>query len=115
MINPQDDCVFCNIANHTMAAEMVSENDDLMVIKDIFPKAPVHLLIIPKKHITSVTDLSPEDSALLGNMVMAGKQAAEQQGISDTGYKLIFNVGKHGGQIVPHLHLHLLGGKQLSE
>lgn len=86
-----------------------------MVIKDILPKAPVHLLVIPKKHIPSVTDLSDADSDLVGKMIMAGKKVAEEQGVAQSGYKLIFNVGKHGGQIVPHLHLHLLGGKQLPE
>lgn len=111
----QTDCVFCNIANHTMTSEIIDENSDFMVIKDIFPKAPVHLLIIPKKHIPSVTDLGAEDANLIGQMVMAGKQAAEKQGVAETGYKLIFTVGKHGGQIVPHLKLHLLGGKQLAE
>jgi len=110
-----DDCVFCNIANHTMTSTIIKEDDELMVIKDILPKAPVHLLVIPKKHIPSVTDLGDADSDLVGKMILAAKKVAEEQGVAQSGYKLIFNVGKHGGQIVPHLHLHLLGGKQLPE
>lgn len=111
----QEDCVFCNIAHHRMSTNAIAEDDDLIIIRDILPKAPVHLLVIPKDHIPSVTDLQPQNADLLGKMIMAGKRAAETEGIAESGYKLIFNVGKHGGQVVPHLHLHLLGGKQLAE
>ena len=110
----KDDCVFCNLATHTIAGDIISENDQLMVVKDILPKAPVHLLVIPKNHVESVNDLTEQDSALIGNMVLMGKKVANDHGVSDSGYKLIFNVGKEGGQTVKHLHLHLLGGKQLS-
>lgn len=110
-----NDCVFCNIANHTVSSTVVHEDDDVIIFKDILPQAPVHLQIIPKKHIPSVTDLTEDDAALIGKMVMAGKKVAEEQGVAETGYKLTFNVGKNGGQIIPHIHLHLMGGKQLSE
>ncbi len=109
------DCVFCNIANKTQPAEMLFENDELFVVKDIMPKAPVHLLVIPKRHIISINEVYREDSQLIADMVLTAKAQAEATGISATGYKLVWNVGKHGGQIIPHLHLHVLGGKQLDE
>lgn len=110
-----EDCTFCNIINGTLGAKVEYQDDELLVIHDILPKAPVHLLIIPKKHIVSVTALTDADAPLLGRMVLAAKKVADKHGIGETGYKLIFNVGKHGGQIVAHLHLHLIGGKQLAE
>ena len=112
-----DDCVFCNIVNKTIESKskFLYENEKLVVIKDILPKAPVHLLVIPKKHITGIADLQPDDRELVGEMIFIAKQMAEAQQVNQTGYKLIFNVGRDGGQVVPHLHLHLLGGKQLGE
>ncbi len=110
-----DDCVFCNIINRTVKSDVLYEDDDLIIIKDIMPKAPVHVLIIPKKHIASVSEVTNGDKELLGSMVLAAKRVAEEQGIGQSGYKLVYNVGKHGGQTVPHLHLHVLGGKQLLE
>jgi len=110
-----DDCAFCNIVSRGMSADIVFENDRIIVIKDILPKAPVHLLIIPKQHIESVTSIAEADQSLLGELILVAKQVAEKQGISSDGYKLIFNVGKHGGQVIQHLHMHLLGGKQLGE
>ena len=98
-----------------MSADIVFENDQVIVFKDILPKAPVHLLVIPKKHIESVTDLTEADSAMLGQLILTAKEVAEKQGIAESGYKLIFNVGKHGGQVIKHLHIHMLGGKQLDQ
>jgi histidine triad (HIT) family protein len=109
------DCIFCAIGNKTKQAVILMENDRLFVIKDILPKAPVHLLVISKKHILSVNHLEPGDQQLLGELIMAAKQMAQEQGIGESGYKLIFNVGKDGGQVIPHLHLHVLGGKKLPE
>lgn len=110
-----DDCVFCNIVNHTIDSQIVFENPDLIVIRDILPKAPVHLLIIPKKHIQGVSHLEPGDQALMGEMVLTAKAMAEKFGVGESGYKLVFNVGRDGGMVVPHLHLHLMGGKQMGE
>ncbi|MCC7356308.1 MAG: histidine triad nucleotide-binding protein [Candidatus Doudnabacteria bacterium] len=110
-----DDCVFCNIANHSISGDIVTENDELIVLKDILPKAPVHLLVLPKDHIPSVNDIKPGHEALMGRMILLAQQMAKQHGVADSGYKLIFNVGKEGGQMVKHMHLHLLGGKQLAE
>ena len=110
-----DDCVFCNIVNKTLEAQSLFENEDLIVIRDILPKAPVHLLVIPKKHIVSVHNIEVKDEKLLGEMILVAKDMAEKFGVGETGYKLIFNVGRDGGMVIPHLHLHLLGGKKLPE
>ncbi len=110
-----DDCVFCNIINKTIEAQILFENERLVVIKDILPKAPVHLLIIPKKHILSITHVEAEDEALVGEMIFTAKEMAVKYGVGETGYKLVFNVGRDGGQVIPHLHLHLMGGKQMGE
>ncbi len=112
---PMDDCVFCNIINKTIDSKYLYENENLIVIQDILPKAPVHLLVIPKRHIVGVANLEPTDQALAGEMVFIAKQMAEKFGVGQSGYKLIFNVGRDGGQVVQHLHLHLLGGKKLGE
>jgi histidine triad (HIT) family protein len=98
-----------------MPAEIVFEDEQVTVIKDIYPKAPVHLLVLSKEHISSITDVDSTHQALLGHMIVTANKMANKQGIAESGFKLIFNVGKQGGQIVPHIHLHILGGKQLSE
>lgn len=110
-----DDCVFCNIANRTITSDIVYEDEKFMVVRDVLPQAPVHLLVIPKVHIPSVNDLSPDHAGLVGSMILLARDQAEQQGIAEAGYKLVFNVGKDGGQTVRHLHLHLKGGKLLAE
>lgn len=109
------DCVFCNIVKKQVQAKIYYEDDFVMVIQDILPKAPVHLLVITKEHIASVTDTKDEHEALLGKMVLAARKVAGEQGIAESGYKLIFNVGRDGGQIIPHIHLHVLGGKKIPE
>jgi histidine triad (HIT) family protein len=108
-------CLFCKIVARTLPAEILFEDDKAIVIKDIHPKAPVHVLVVPKQHIDSITSLTEGDDALVGHMVLVAKQQAEKLGVAESGYKLIFNVGQHGGQTVPHIHLHILGGKQLQE
>ena len=110
-----DDCVFCNIVNKTIDSQLQFESPDLIVIKDILPKAPVHLLVIPKKHILSINQMEPFDEALVGQMAYVAKQMAEKFGIGESGYKLVYNVGRDGGQVIPHLHLHLMGGKNMGE
>lgn len=104
----QTDCIFCDIVLGKVSAEIVKQSGDLIVFKDIKPKAPVHLLIVPKKHVKSITELTEEDRQLVSNAVYMAKEMAEEQGLR--GYRLSINVGREGGQIVDHLHLHLLGG-----
>ena len=106
----EKDCIFCDIINGKMGTKFLYENDTLVVFKDINPVAPVHLLIVPRKHIRSINDLEQEDKKIVSEMIMAGKDMAKKQGVTKSGYKLIFNVEKGGGQIVFHLHLHLIGG-----
>lgn len=105
----ENNCIFCKIIKKETKADIIKENDNLIVIKDIQPKAPVHYLIIPKKHIETINDLEEDDKKLIGEMVYMAKEIAKEKGIK--GYKLIFNVGKDGGQIVNHIHLHFLAGK----
>ncbi len=103
-------CLFCKIINKEIPADIVYENNKIIVFKDIYPKAPIHLLLLPKKHIPSVNHLKLSDKELIGELFLIAKKNAKLQGIAEKGYKLIFNVGKGGGQEVNHLHLHLLGG-----
>jgi histidine triad (HIT) family protein len=106
------DCLFCKIINKETSAEIVYEDDKIVAFKDIHPKAPLHLLVVPKKHIPSVEHLEPGDKELMGELFSVTQKIAREQGVAKTGYKLVFNVGKGGGQIIEHLHLHLLGGWQ---
>jgi histidine triad (HIT) family protein len=107
------DCLFCQISQHKIPTELVHEDDQTVAFKDINPKAPVHLLVVPKKHIESIADLKEEDQSLIGRMIYQAKLLAEEFGIAKDGYKLVFNCRKHGGQLIDHLHLHLLGGKSI--
>ena len=106
----EKDCIFCDIINGKMGTKFLYENDTLVVFKDINPVAPVHLLIVPRKHIRSVNDLEQEDKKIVSEMIMAGKDMAKKEGVAKSGYKLTYNVEKGGGQIIFHLHLHLIGG-----
>ena len=104
------DCIFCNIANSKTDTEFLFENETLVVFKDIKPHAPVHLLLVPKKHIRSINDLTSVDDTIVSSLISAGKHMAKEVGIAASGYKLVFNVEQGGGQVIFHLHLHLLGG-----
>ena len=106
-------CIFCKIINKEIPADIVYQDDEIIAFKDIAPVAPVHLLIIPKKHILSVNNLELEDKELIGRLFLTARKIAKEQGVSETGYRLVINVGKDAGQTVEHLHLHLLGGEKL--
>ncbi|MDD5489817.1 MAG: HIT domain-containing protein, partial [Candidatus Moranbacteria bacterium] len=95
--------------------EFLFEDDLVVAFRDLHPIAPVHVLVIPKKHIESVADISEKDEKLMGRMILAAKKIAEDLKIGEYGYKLLFRVGEHGGQEVKHMHLHLIGGARLSE
>lgn len=103
-----ENCLFCEIAEGRINSEVVFENDEIKIFKDIHPKAPVHLLVIPKVHIESVASLDDTHKNILSEIIYAAKDAARNLGLN--GYKLVFNVGREGGQVIDHLHLHLLGG-----
>ncbi len=101
------DCIFCKINNGDIPSEKIFEDDKCFIIKDINPQAPTHLLVIPKEHIPTVADVTSENEHMLGHLVNMGKNIAKEKELS--GYKLLFNVGKNGGQEVFHIHLHVMG------
>ena len=105
--------IFCKIIKGELPAEKVYEDDDFLVIKDIKPVAPIHLLIITKKHYDSLYNFKEEDASLLGRALLVAEKVAQQVGIHDKGYRLVINEGVHGGKLVPHFHIHLLGGRPL--
>lgn len=105
-----DECIFCRIAHDTIPADKVFEDERFVVFRDIHPKAPVHLLLVPRKHIESVDALTPEDQNLAGALLLLARDMARKENMSASGYKLALNVGRGGGQLIDHLHLHLLGG-----
>jgi histidine triad (HIT) family protein len=104
------DCIFCQIAQGQTETEMLYQSDTLVVFKDINPHAPVHLLLVPRKHIRSVNDLTDADQEILAELILVAKEMAKEQGVDKSGYKLLYNVEKGGGQFIFHLHLHLIGG-----
>ena len=108
------DCIFCKIINGSERADIVYEDDKVVAFKDINPKAKVHILIVPKKHVESIKELGEQDRDLISEIIFSAKKIAEDQKI-DEGYKLVFNVGRKGGQIVDHVHLHLLGGQGVKD
>ncbi len=108
-----DDCVFCKINRGEIPSEVVFRNEGCFVIRDIAPKAPVHLLIIPSDHFTYLTGMTAEFAPIAADMLDAARHVAEQEGVTDSGYRLVINQGDNSGQEVPHLHMHLLGGKRL--
>jgi len=107
------DCIFCNIAEGKTNSRVVFQNEEIIAFDDIHPQAPIHILIIPKKHIQSLNQIEDNDLPLLTRMLVTAKTIAKQVNIYDSGYRLVINTGKEGGQVIQHLHLHLLGGKQL--
>jgi len=111
----KNNCVFCKIANGEIPKDFIHKNKDILAFNDINPLAPIHILIIPRLHIESITDLEKKHEALMGKLITSAQKIAEKKKIAKNGYKLLFRVGSHGGQEVQHIHLHLLGGAPLSE
>lgn len=107
------DCLFCKIVQGEIPSEKVYETEDVFAFRDIQPQAPVHVLLIPKKHIASAHAIEPDDRVVIGNIHLAAQEVAKSLGIADDGYRLVTNIGQHGQQTVHHLHYHLLGGRQL--
>jgi len=108
------DCIFCKIASGAIPADVVYSDDDFVAFRDISPQAPIHDVIIPRRHILSINDLQEADQALAGKMILAAKKVAEKEGIAVSGYRLAVNCGPDGTQVVPHIHLHVLGGRLLT-
>jgi histidine triad (HIT) family protein len=109
------DCIFCKIANKDIPSQVVFENENILAFKDLSPQAPVHILVIPKKHISSINEINNENSSVVAEIFQAINQIAKQENINESGYRVISNCGEDGCQSVHHLHFHILGGKKLSE
>lgn len=107
------DDLFLKIIDREIPADIVYESDELLAFRDISPQAPTHILIIPKEHIATVNDLDEEHAELVGKMFLVAAELAREEGFSDDGYRLVMNCGNQGGQAVYHIHLHLLGGRQM--
>lgn len=108
-----EDCIFCKIVDKEIPSTIVYEDEDILAFKDINPVAPVHILIIPKKHIPTITDMTREDVELIGKIHLVAGEIARDAGIFDRGFRLVNNCRSDGGQVVYHLHFHLLGGENL--
>ena len=109
------DCVFCRIVAGEIPADIVYQDKALLAFRDINPQAPTHILIVPKSHIASLADITAKHQALMGRIILLARDLAETEGISDRGYRLSVSTGADGGQLVPHVHFHLLGGRKLSD
>ena len=110
-----EDCLFCKIIKGEVPSQKVYEDEEILAFKDIHPAAPIHILVIPKKHIDSLAQMQVEDEEMIGKIYHVINQIAEEQGFKENGYRVIVNCGKDGGQEVMHLHFHLLAGKSLGE
>ncbi len=107
-------CLFCDIAAGTIPCTEIFSDEDFLAFTDIDPKAPTHILVIPRRHISGLTDLQPPDADLLGRLVLTASAIADDHNLAEPGYRFVINCGRDGGQTVPHLHLHILGGRPLS-
>ena len=107
------DCIFCKIINGEIPSKKLYEDDELLAFHDVNPQAPVHFLVIPKRHIRNIMELPPDDSALLGRLLFKAQELAAENGCADKGARFVVNCKSHGGQTVDHLHCHVLGGRYL--
>lgn len=107
------DCLFCRMANGDIPVDRVLEFDDVLAFRDINPQAPHHVLIIPRRHVSSLEGLEPEDQGLAASLLLAAQQVARQEGFADAGYRTVINTGRDGGQEIDHLHMHVLAGRRM--
>ena len=108
-----DNCLFCKIINGEITATKIYENEHIIAFNDIDPKAPIHILVIPKKHIRSINELNSSDINLAGEIILAAKKIAKDQGVNSKGFRVVFNTNDDGGQTVYHIHMHIMGGRQM--
>jgi len=108
------ECIFCCIAGGELPANIIYQDERVIAFRDVNPQAPIHIIIVPKKHIGSVLELSPADKDLVGQIHLAAAKISQNEGVAETGFRLVVNTGRHAGQSVPHLHYHLLGGRELA-
>ncbi|MGB3861323.1 MAG: histidine triad nucleotide-binding protein [Candidatus Aminicenantaceae bacterium] len=109
-----DECIFCKIVNKEIPAKVVYEDDKIIVFDDINPQAPVHVLLIPKEHYTSLNDISEENKDLLGHILFKARQVAQEKGVKESGYRIVLNTARDSGQDVFHIHFHVLGGRRMT-
>ncbi len=109
-----DGCIFCRIVAGEIPAKIVREDEETVAFRDIDPRAPVHVLVIPRRHIASVNELEASDAELVGRLYLAAKEVARAEGVEESGYRLVMNTGPDAGQSVDHIHLHVLGGRDLA-
>jgi len=108
------DCIFCKILAGDITSDRVYEDDTCIAFRDIQPQAPVHVLVVPREHVARVSDMTPEHEALVGHLFQVAAQVARQEGVAERGYRLVINCGPHGQQAVDHLHVHVIGGRQMT-
>ena len=108
------DCIFCKIVSGDIPGDIVYQDDDVLAFRDLGPQAPVHVLVIPKRHISTINDLQQGDVELIGKMYLAAKLIAKQEGMDESGYRCVMNCNDDGGQTVHHIHLHILGKRQMT-
>jgi histidine triad (HIT) family protein len=107
-------CIFCRVVRNEARADIVYRSEQVTAFRDVRPQAPIHILIVPNSHIESVNQLQPEHGEMLAQLLLTARQLARQEGLADSGYRLVINIGSQGGQSVDHLHLHLLGGRRMT-
>lgn len=107
------DCLFCKMVNGDIKPAIVYEDDDILAFRDVNPQAPLHVLVIPKRHIATLNDLDAEDAELIGRMTLVARQIAKDEDIAEDGYRTVMNCNAHGGQTVFHVHMHVLGGRPM--
>lgn len=107
-------CIFCRVVRREARGEIVYQDEWVTAFRDIRPQAPIHILVVPNSHIGSVNQVEPEHAEMLSRLLMTAKQLARQEGIAESGYRLVINTGPQGGQTVDHLHVHLLGGRRMT-
>lgn len=109
----EETCIFCRIVNGSIPARIAFQDDATVAFHDVDPRAPVHVLIVPRRHISSINELESEDAATIGQLFVNARALARELGVADSGYRLVINAGADAGQTVDHIHLHLLGGRPL--
>ena len=109
-----EDCLFCKIVNKEIPAQIIFENETIIAFEDINPQAPIHILLIPKEHFTSLNDVTEEKKEILGELLIKARQIAKEKGLANNGYRIVLNTGKDSGQAVFHIHFHLFGGRRMT-
>lgn len=111
---PESNCIFCRIARGELSSQIVHEDERAVAFRDVNPQAPLHLLVIPRRHVISLAELDGEEAELSAHLLRVVARVAREQGLEERGYRVVANVGEHGGQTVDHLHFHVLGGRRMT-